>query len=64
LERRIAGFEIDEEGHWVAVLDCGHRQHMRHRPPFENRPWVVTPDGRESRIGVSIDCKKCDESLR
>jgi hypothetical protein len=34
------------EGHWVAELECGHRQHMRHRPPFERREWVTTPEGR------------------
>jgi hypothetical protein len=61
VERRIAGFALDDEGHWVALLECGHRQHMRHRPPFENRPWVQTPAGRETRIGVAVDCRKCDE---
>jgi hypothetical protein len=60
MERRITSFTQDEEGHWVAELECGHRQHMRHRPPFENRPWVTTPEGRESRIGVEVNCKRCD----
>lgn len=31
--RRIVGFDRDEEGDWVALLECGHRQHVRHRPP-------------------------------
>ncbi|MBG4647725.1 DUF3565 domain-containing protein, partial [Pseudomonas aeruginosa] len=22
-------FHQDEEGHWVAVLSCGHTQHLR-----------------------------------
>jgi membrane carboxypeptidase/penicillin-binding protein len=42
-KRRITGFTTDDEGHWVAELECGHRQHMRHRPPFESRQWVTTP---------------------
>jgi len=60
MDRRIIGFVQDDEGHWVAELECGHRQHMRHRPPFENRPWVTTPEGRETRLGVSVNCKTCD----
>jgi hypothetical protein len=59
MERLIVGFTEDDEGHWVAELECGHRQHMRHRPPFERREWVTTPEGRSSRVGVAIDCKKC-----
>ena len=61
MQRRIISFIQDDEGHWVADLECGHRQHMRHRPPFESRPWVTTPEGRTSRIGVEVNCKKCDE---
>jgi hypothetical protein len=61
MQRRITGFVQDDDGHWAAELDCGHRQHMRHRPPLENRPWVTTPEGRASRLGVSVTCKKCDD---
>jgi hypothetical protein len=25
-------------------------------------PRVLTPEGRKSRIGAELDCKKCDES--
>ena len=57
--RRIVGFRQDEEGHWVAELECGHRQHVRHDPPWQVRPWVVTPEGRESRLGSSLDCRLC-----
>ncbi|HEV8397219.1 MAG TPA: DUF3565 domain-containing protein [Vicinamibacterales bacterium] len=59
MERRIVAFSQDDEGHWVAELECGHRQHMRHRPPFERRDWVTTPEGRESRIGVMVNCRAC-----
>ena len=63
MERRITGFTQDDEGHWVAELDCGHRQHMRHRPPFERREWVTTPEGRASRVGVVVECKNCPAPL-
>ena len=61
MERRITGFALDDEGHWVALLECGHRQHTRHRPPFESRPWVLTADGRATRIGVAVNCLHCDK---
>jgi hypothetical protein len=58
--RTITGFHQDEEGHWVARLVCGHVQHVRHRPPFVERPWVVTETGRRAHLGRSLDCKLCD----
>ncbi|HKS27476.1 MAG TPA: DUF3565 domain-containing protein [Pyrinomonadaceae bacterium] len=61
LKRRIEGFHQDDEGHWVAELDCGHGQHVRHHPPLFTRPWVLTSEGRQSRIGFELDCKRCDE---
>ena len=60
--RRIVGFAQDDEGHWVAELECGHRQHMRHRPPFENREWVTTVEGRAPRLGVTVNCRRCDDA--
>lgn len=59
IPQRIIGFHQDEEGHWVADLACGHTQHVRHDPPWQVRPWVTTPKGRASRIGVTLDCVKC-----
>ena len=32
----------------MAELECGHNQHVRHDPPWECRPWVVTPEGRRA----------------
>ena len=61
MKSAIAGFHTDEGGDWVAELACGHNQHVRHRPPFQNRPWVVSEAGRRARLGVELDCKKCDE---
>jgi len=46
VQKRIVGFHQDEERHWVAELECGHMQHVRHQLPWINRPWVVTPEGR------------------
>ncbi len=56
----ILGFEIDEEYHYVALLSCGHRQHMSHLPPWQNRPWVMSAQGRQEKIATPIDCKQCD----
>ncbi len=59
MQRTITGFEQDEEGYWVALLSCGHRQHMRHKPPFIERPWVVDAQSRNARIGTTIECPLC-----
>jgi Protein of unknown function (DUF3565) len=61
VKRKIVGFHQDEESHWVADLECGHGQHVRHNPPWMARPWVTTPQGRQSRLGAILECKKCDE---
>jgi hypothetical protein len=61
MQRAIVGFDRDEVGDWVALLECGHRQHVRHRPPWQERPWVLTPEGREGRLGTSLNCVVCDE---
>lgn len=60
MRRAIVGFRQDEHEDWVADLDCGHRQHVRHRPPFIVRPWVEDAAGRESHLGTRLDCALCD----
>lgn len=60
MDREITGFRLDEAGDWVAVLDCGHPQHVRQGPPFTNRPWVTTEEGRRGRLGLPLDCVRCD----
>ncbi|TAJ55355.1 MAG: DUF3565 domain-containing protein [Nevskiaceae bacterium] len=60
--RRIVGFHQDEERHWVAELECGHDQHVRHQPPWQNRPWVVRPEGRARALGRALNCVKCVEA--
>ena len=57
----IREFYQDEEGLWVARLSCGHTQHMRHNPPFVERPWVQSQEGRDAHIGVAINCSECDD---
>jgi hypothetical protein len=61
MDRKIVGFHLDEANDWVAELECGHNQHVRHDPPWINRPWVVTPEGRAKVLGQVLKCKKCDE---
>jgi hypothetical protein len=58
-ERAITGFVRDDEGHWVAELACGHRQHVRHEPPLASRPWTLTAEGRASRLGTVLRCVRC-----
>ena len=61
MKQGIKAYHQDEEADWVAVLECGHFQHVRHKPPFTNRPWVITQEGRDSMLGFELNCKKCDE---
>lgn len=60
MDRAIVGFRQDAEGHWVAELSCGHTRHVRHEPPFSNRPWTQDASGRTARIGVLLECLSCD----
>ena len=59
IPRRIVGFHTDDEGHWVAELACGHTRHVRHDPPWQNHPWVTTPEGRHRFLGMEIGCAVC-----
>ncbi len=61
MRQPIVGYHRDEEDHWVAELACGHNQHVRHDPPWQSRPWVVTPDGRDRFLGEMLNCVLCDE---
>jgi len=61
MRRAISGFHLDAEHHWVAELECGHDQHVRHDPPWTLRPWVLTAQGRAGMIGFHLACRKCDE---
>jgi steroid delta-isomerase-like uncharacterized protein len=61
MKRPIIGFHQDEFGDWVAELICNHNQHVRHRPPFQMRPWVTNEQGRQLQLGAKLECGKCDD---
>lgn len=61
MHRKIVGFHRDDQSHWVAELQCGHNQHVRHDPPLVSRPWVLTEEGRQSRMGMLLNCVLCGE---
>ena len=61
-QQPITGYHLDEAGHWVAQLACGHNQHVRHDPPLVCREWVQSPDGRQAMIGFELGCRKCMEN--
>jgi len=58
--QRIIGFHQDEAQHWVADLECGHTQHVRHQPPWTLRPWVLTEQGRRQFLGRELLCVLCN----
>jgi tellurite methyltransferase len=62
VERRITGFERDDAGDWVALLECHHRQHVRNRPPLWPAAWVTDDVARQQRIGSALACPLCDRT--
>ncbi len=62
MRQAIVGFHRDDENHWVARLACGHNQHVRHDPPWVNRPWVITETGRAEHLGTELECLKCERA--
>lgn len=61
MQSAIINYHLDEEKHWVAELECGHFQHVRHNPPWQNRPWVTSENGRQAKLGELLECIKCDQ---
>ena len=61
MKQKIVDYHKDEEGDWVADLTCGHTQHVRHNPPWINRPWVITREGRDKHLGFELECKVCNQ---
>jgi hypothetical protein len=57
----IVSFSQDDCGDWIAHLACGHKRHVRHRPPFIERPWVASRPQRAAMIGVLLECGACEE---
>jgi Protein of unknown function (DUF3565) len=64
--QKIVDFHMDESRDWVAELECGHQQHVRHNPPWTHRHWVTTPQGRLEHVGRELNCLACRpaDSLR
>ena len=60
--RRIIAFRLDDDGDWIAELECGHTIHMRHNPPWQTRPWVLTEEGRSRMLGATFVCIQCARS--
>jgi len=60
MQRVITSFATDATGDPIALLTCGHPQHVRHRPPFFERPWVTTEAGRAGMLGQPLECVRCD----
>ncbi len=60
MKREIIGFGVDEEDDPFAKLNCGHRQHVQHIPPLAHREWVLTENGRQSKMGQTLDYVRCD----
>lgn len=62
MQQPIVGYHQDNEQHWVAELACGHNQHVRHDPPWVNRQWVTSAEGRRGYLGTLLNCRKCDRN--
>jgi hypothetical protein len=62
-KRAIVAFHTDQHGDWVADLECGHMRHVRNNPPWTNREWVLTEEGRSSFIGHKLECVLCERAL-
>lgn len=59
VSRTILAFEPDEPHAWIARLDCGHRRHIRHRPPLSSYPWILDDVARAAKVGAAIECERC-----
>lgn len=59
MHQAITGYSQDDEGHWMAKLDCGHHEQMRHDLPKANNAWVLTKAGRDDKVGVVLICSNC-----
>jgi hypothetical protein len=62
--RRIIGFHLDDDGQWIADLECGHAQHVRHDPPWQVRPWTQTDSGRAEHLGTTLACALCESTAQ
>jgi hypothetical protein len=54
--QKIVAFHLDETLDWVADLQCGHQQLVRHNPPWTHRHWVTTPQVRLAHLVQELTC--------
>jgi Protein of unknown function (DUF3565) len=57
--KKIIGFHMDENRDWLAELECGHQQYVRHNPPWREHHWVTTAQGRLEHMGQQLPCSAC-----
>lgn len=62
--RRITGYHLDSDRQWVAELECGHTQHVRHDPPWQVRPWTQAAAGRVAHLGTTLACANCENRVQ
>src|SRR5690606_27430989 len=63
IPRTMLSFERAADGEWTVALDCGHRRHVRHRPPLSSYPWIDDPEGRAAHVGQLIECERCSQRI-
>jgi len=63
MHHAIVSFHPDGDSLWVAKLACGHSQHVRHNPPWQEHPWVTSEAGRSANIGTELDCLYCNMAV-
>ncbi len=58
IDRRILDIEAESADSCVAALDCGHRRHIRHRPPLERHPWIECGRCERLELPAGAACYK------
>jgi len=61
ISRVIVGVQREGADAVVLRLDCGHRRHVRHRPPLSSHAWVGSDAECEQRVGQRIECLRCGQ---
>jgi uncharacterized protein DUF3565 len=56
ITRRVKSIRRDSEAAFMRTAS-----QVRHQPPWQNRPWVMTDKGRQSRLGSTLECRRCNE---
>ena len=62
MKRVIINFNHDDHGDWMAELICGHAPHVRHKPPWQSRPQMVTEKDRQTMFAALLECALCEQA--